>query len=525
MDKINKTFSSEIKQVGEEQDRVLRFITSTEAEDRDGDIIEIDGWKLDNYLKNPVILYGHNYEGLPVGKSINIQKDSINKKLIQDVKFPTKEEYEFADTVYRLAKADYLNATSVGFIGLQSEPRLDEKGNYLGKRYKKQELLETSIVPVPSNPTALMEARSKGIINDNELKMFEEAKTVIQKPGWDETETSFRFRVRNPNLFQEGTFRTVPIKKDKPRVNSVMGRLKGEDTMTVQSVIFPKDDGWDLDEAKTWLKEHEDLTKGVDNVEEKSIIPFKHFPLADEGTAWNGPRETTAADVEDLKLMCVWYDAENADNKGAYKLPHHMQSNKNTVWRAVAASMAVLLGARGGVDIPANEKRGVYNHLVKHYKEFDKEPPEFRSYSDIELKSMFPEEKAGAELSIKNKERLSKARDLLNEILGDGNEARAGTFETTVKVEYTEELKQALDEIKSQVSFLSQEIKTVKSPDVINEGSKIIRFISSETEKNAEKDELKFKLNGEFIEKLFENFEQKLKNKLNEIEGGFNYGK
>ncbi|MFX1570618.1 MAG: HK97 family phage prohead protease, partial [Promethearchaeota archaeon] len=270
MDKINKTFHSEIKQIGEEQDRVLRFITSTEAEDRDGDIIEIDGWKLDNYMKNPVILYGHNYEGLPVGRSVNIQKDNINKKLIQDVKFPTKEEYEFADTVYRLAKAGYLNATSVGFIGIQSEPRLDEKGNYLGKKYKKQELLETSIVPVPSNPTALMEARSKGIIDDNELKMFEEAKEVINKPGWDETGTSFRFRVRDPGLFQEGTFRTVPIKKDKPRVNSVMGRLKGEDSMTVQSIIFPKDDGWDLAGAKAWLKEHEDLTKGVDNVEEKS---------------------------------------------------------------------------------------------------------------------------------------------------------------------------------------------------------------------------------------------------------------
>ena len=315
MDKINKTFSSEVKQIGQEEDRVLRFITSTESEDRDGDIIKIDGWKLDNYMKNPVILYGHDYGGLPIGKSVNIQKDSINKKLIQDVKFPTKDEYEFADTVYRLVKAGYLNATSVGFMGLQAEPRLDEKGNYLGKIYKKQELLETSIVPVPSNPTALMEARSKGIINDNELKMFEEAKTVIIKPGWDETETSFRFRVRSPGLFTDGSFRTVPIKKDKPRVNSVMGRLKDETTLTVQSIIFPKEDDWDMSSAKSWLKEHEDLTKGCDDMEEKTILETdidKEISKSDDHSEIKEPLEneikagaTISAKTKEALEVCV----------------------------------------------------------------------------------------------------------------------------------------------------------------------------------------------------------------------------
>lgn len=191
MEKVCKIFNAEIKQVGAEEDRVLRFTTSTEAIDRDGDIIEVDGWDLTNYMKNPVILYGHNYGGLPVGKSVNIIKDVTAKKLIQDVKFPTKEEYEFADTVYRLAKAGYLNATSVGFIGLESVPRVDEKGNYIGKSYKRQELLETSIVPVPSNPTALMEARSKGIINEKELKTLENTDKVKKIFEYDEEKNIF----------------------------------------------------------------------------------------------------------------------------------------------------------------------------------------------------------------------------------------------------------------------------------------------------------------------------------------------
>jgi HK97 family phage prohead protease len=488
MNKINKTFASEIKQIGDESERILRFITSTEAEDRDGDIIEIDGWQLQNYMKNPVILYGHNYEGLPVGRSVNVQKDSFNKKLIQDVKFPTKEEYEFADTVYRLAKAGYLNATSVGFIGIQSEPRLDDKGNYLGKKYKKQELLETSIVPVPSNPTALMEARSKGIINDNEFKMFEEAKDVIQKPGWDETETSFRFRVRDPGLFQEGTFRTVPIKKDKPRVNSVMGRLKDEESLTVQSVIFPKEDDWDLTSAKEWLKEHEDLTKGVDKMKEKTVIPYKKYPLADEGANWDGSREIATAEADDLKMMCAWYDAENADNKGAYKLPHHKAEGYTTVWRAVAAAMAALLGARGGVDIPDADKKGAYNHLAKHYKDFDKEPPEFKSYTDVELKSMFDhEEKVGASISAKNMEMMQEAMEYMQEAMGIMEQIiSAGNSEEERKPK-SAEIKQALDEIKSQVLLLCKE------PEKI-EASKEIDLDAIEwpkTKKDAEQNELK----------------------------------
>jgi glutamine synthetase type III len=41
--------------------------------------------------------------------------------------------------------------------------------------------------------------------------------------------------------------------------------------------------------------------------------------------------------------------------------------------------MATLLGARGGVDIPAEDRRNVYEHLARHYREFDEEPPEYHA--------------------------------------------------------------------------------------------------------------------------------------------------
>ena len=46
------------------------------------------------------------------------------------------------------------------------------------------------------------------------------------------------------------------------------------------------------------------------------------------------------------------------------------------VWRGVAAAMAALRGARGGVEIPRSDYDAVYRHLARHYRQFDKELPE-----------------------------------------------------------------------------------------------------------------------------------------------------
>jgi len=130
---------------------------------------------------------------------------------------------------------------------------------------------------------------------------------------------------------------------------------------------------------------------GIDSLETKGVIAYHDYGTASEGAAWDAGREVRAADVETLKKICAWYDSENAENKGAYKLPHHQASGLKAVWRGVAAAMAALLGARGGVQIPGADRKAVYNHLAKHYDQFDKEPPEFKEYSELEAKGLFVE--------------------------------------------------------------------------------------------------------------------------------------
>jgi len=127
-----------------------------------------------------------------------------------------------------------------------------------------------------------------------------------------------------------------------------------------------------------------DLSKDIlsemeQNIDAKGVIGYKDFGIVENLDApWDAGREVRQADVETLRKISTWFDAENADNKAAYKLPHHRASDLKAVWRGVSAAMAALLGARGGVDIPSGDRRGVYNHLSKHYAKFDKTPPEFK---------------------------------------------------------------------------------------------------------------------------------------------------
>lgn len=140
-------FITKIKDYNEEE-RTITMIGSTETADRVGDIIKMDGVDLTNYLKNPVILFNHDYDKI-IGKAIDV--DIVDSKLIFKI--------QFADTalgkeVYYLLKNGYMNASSVGFIGKEYEG--NEAG---GLTFTKIELLELSIVSVPCNPNALVQLR------------------------------------------------------------------------------------------------------------------------------------------------------------------------------------------------------------------------------------------------------------------------------------------------------------------------------------------------------------------------------
>lgn len=139
--------------------RQLKFTISTEAIDRDHDKVSQDGWQLDNYKKNPVVLWGHDASQLPVGKCVALSIE--NGDLCAVVEFVPGEINTMAESVYQLCLRGFLSATSVGFMPLEWEfSEEEERGadSYNGGvDFKTCELMEFSIVNVPANPEALIQ--------------------------------------------------------------------------------------------------------------------------------------------------------------------------------------------------------------------------------------------------------------------------------------------------------------------------------------------------------------------------------
>lgn len=158
----------------------FRMVISTDQVDRHGEIVNQDGWQYDNYMKNAVVLWGHDSYSIPVGitDKLSMVVENGVKSLVAEGRFAA---HEFAQTLRKLYEDGMLRASSVGFIPLE----------YDGNTITKAELLEWSFVSIPANPFALS-ARgydvstliSKGVIKDTEeVKEGEEVVT----PKEDET--------------------------------------------------------------------------------------------------------------------------------------------------------------------------------------------------------------------------------------------------------------------------------------------------------------------------------------------------
>ena len=136
--------------------KTLTFVASTGAVDRHGDTVAPEGWRLDAYRENPVVLWAHDYRRPAIGRAQSVWRDA--GALLARLEFaPT----EFAGEVERLYRQGYQQGVSVGFRPLRFEERRDARtGAFLGIRFLEQELLEISAVPVPANRGALLTHRA-----------------------------------------------------------------------------------------------------------------------------------------------------------------------------------------------------------------------------------------------------------------------------------------------------------------------------------------------------------------------------
>lgn len=154
MDIETKYIPSKVKAINE--DGSVKFRLTEKSIDRHGEVVMPKGGKLQNYIKNPVVLFGHGFEKqgmMPVGRidpeSIEQTADYIDANVI----FDDEGTDDFAMLVADKVRNGFLNAGSIGFRAIETskEPVLDGQ---VGLTHKKWELMEFSIVPIPALPSA-----------------------------------------------------------------------------------------------------------------------------------------------------------------------------------------------------------------------------------------------------------------------------------------------------------------------------------------------------------------------------------
>ena len=128
---------------------------STEAIDRDGEIIRVAGWRKPSLQKAKLLLF-HDYEGLPIGKSYNTRQ-----KTEGDI-VGLYSRGRFGPQMHGLAVGELylqgdMDAFSVGFNWFKRV--FDSEADGIKKPFYEfidQELYEYSAVNVPANPEALI---------------------------------------------------------------------------------------------------------------------------------------------------------------------------------------------------------------------------------------------------------------------------------------------------------------------------------------------------------------------------------
>ena len=123
------------------------------------------------------------------------------------------------------------------------------------------------------------------------------------------------------------------------------------------------------------------------------LLDIKTFPtkkaVASHSTdvvdrAWDGPEAEAALPAEatasDYRTVYAWNDPDgDPDTQAGWKFIHHHGIGGPANVRACITGIGVLNGGRGGTTIPDADRRGVYNHLAKHLRDGDVEPPELKS--------------------------------------------------------------------------------------------------------------------------------------------------
>lgn len=344
-------------------------VASTDALDRDREILVPRGVLIENFMKNPVMLNIHQMKHVPVGRVLSV---SIDEK---SVKF----DFEFYDDeisagLERMYQTGFMNAFSVGFLPKAYVPvwNLDDTVTSVAvelpdgtsqtidfSKYAVRpwgiipqwELLEISPVPVPSNPEALLQRSADVIIrkcvDGNKSKAL--AQIVEAKVAGEVADLA-------------------------KQISDFLGKM--DETLQLTGVVeYEKGDASEAEFVAVDVLGNMAIACSSDQSGEPEKIDWAKFAKA-----------------------FGWIDLKHTDQLIGYKYLHHdlvkgvMHVNKSGLFKA----MADLLVSS------CPDKKAVYDHLVQHYKDLGLTAPELKEGDEVYSKDQFDNIVAGGDGTVKD---------------------------------------------------------------------------------------------------------------------------
>ncbi len=141
-----------------DENHIVRYIASSQAVDRESDVMVMAGGEFTQFKTNPVFIWAHDLYEVPLGTVINIEVQG--DKLIADVLYHCITEV--SQDICAMALAGHIKAVSIGFRGLPGGVKFpnEQERQALGMRpggliFERWELHELSQCPVGMNQEAL----------------------------------------------------------------------------------------------------------------------------------------------------------------------------------------------------------------------------------------------------------------------------------------------------------------------------------------------------------------------------------
>jgi HK97 family phage prohead protease len=142
--------------VQEELPTRWQFTASDGTKDRAGDIVLVEGIKLDAYHKNPVWTWQHDYSR-PIGRSIKTWKENGKLKSIVELAVGVLPD---ADMVQNMLVKKMLSACSISFTPIKWRPMKDGSDGIL---FSEIDLQEIGAVTVPCARGATLDGPVKSL--------------------------------------------------------------------------------------------------------------------------------------------------------------------------------------------------------------------------------------------------------------------------------------------------------------------------------------------------------------------------